>query len=171
MATPTVYLAPGASGGPDSIAPYVRGLEANGLAASAVQLPRGTAERALPVYRAAAPGGSATVVGGQSFGGRVASLLAAESEVAGLVLICYPLHPPGAPDRSDARTDHWPRIKCPVLLLSGDRDPFARIALLRDAVERLPQAELHVYPGVGHGLRPVMDDAVERITAFVRGLA
>jgi uncharacterized protein len=171
MATLTVYLAPGASGGPDSIAPYVRGLEANGLAASAVQLPRGPAERALPVYRAAAPARSGTVVGGQSFGGRVASLLAAETQMAGLVLICYPLHPPGSPDRWDVRTDHWPRITCPVLLLSGDRDPFARIALLRGAVERLPQAELHVYPGVGHGLRPVMDDGVERITAFVRGLA
>jgi predicted alpha/beta-hydrolase family hydrolase len=171
MATRTVYLAPGASGGPDSIAPYVRGLTAAGLAASAVALPRGTAERALPVYRAAAPHGSAAVVGGQSFGGRVASLLAAEVEVAGLVLICYPLHAPGAPDRWDVRTEHWPRIGCPVLLLSGDRDPFARIALLRGAIERLPRAELHVYPGVGHGLRPVLDDAVGRIAQFVEGLA
>jgi predicted alpha/beta-hydrolase family hydrolase len=170
MAIRTVYLAPGASGGPDSIAPYVRGLAARGLIASAVQLPRGTAERALPAYRAAAPAGGATVVGGQSFGGRVASLLAAEAEMAGLVLICYPLHPPGAPDRSDVRTEHWPRIACPVLLLSGDRDPFARVALLRGAVERLPHADLHVYPGVGHGLRPVLEDAVERIAAFVRDL-
>jgi predicted alpha/beta-hydrolase family hydrolase len=166
----TVFLAPGASGGPDSIAPYIHALEANGLAARAVQLPKGTAERALPVYRAAVPGGAATIVGGQSFGGRVASLLAADVEMAGLVLICYPLHPPGAPDRWDVRTDHWPRISCPVLLLSGDRDPFARIALLRGAIERLPHAELHVYPGVGHGLRPVLDDAVERIATFVRGL-
>jgi predicted alpha/beta-hydrolase family hydrolase len=171
MATRTVYLAPGASGGPDSIAPYIRGLEAGGLTARAVQLPRGTAERALPLYRTAAPAGSATVVGGQSFGGRVASLLAAEAEMAGLVLICYPLHPPGTPDRWDIRTEHWPRINCPVLLLSGDRDPFARIELLRGAVERLPHADLHVYPGVGHGLRAVLDDAVTRITDFVQGLA
>jgi predicted alpha/beta-hydrolase family hydrolase len=171
MTNRTVYLAPGASGGPDSISPYIRGLIAAGLAAGAVQLPRGTAERALPAYQAAAPAGSATVVGGQSFGGRVASMLAAEVEVAGLVLICYPLHPPGAPDRWDVRTEHWPRISCPVLLLSGDRDPFARIALLHSAVQRLPRAELHVYPGVGHGLRPVLDDAVTRIAQFVEGLA
>jgi predicted alpha/beta-hydrolase family hydrolase len=170
MARPTVYLAPGASGGPDSIAPFVRGLEASGLSARAVDLPRGTAERALPVYRAAAPAGDATVVGGQSFGGRVASLLAAEVEMAGLILICYPLHAPGAHDRWDARTEHWPRIHCPVLLLSGDRDPFARIALLRGAVERLPNAELHVYPGVGHGLHSVLNDAVGRIARFVRAL-
>lgn len=166
-----VYLAPGASGGVDAIAPYVRALSAQGIAAKTVQLPRGTAERALPAYRAAAPAGQQTVVGGQSFGGRVASLLAAEVEVGGLVLICYPLHPPGSPERWDARTEHWPRIKCPVLLLSGDRDPFARLALLRQAVERLPSAEVHFYPGVGHGLRQVLGDGVERIGRFVRALA
>jgi predicted alpha/beta-hydrolase family hydrolase len=171
MTERVVYLAPGASGGTDAIAPYLRALAAQGITARAVQLPRGTAERALPAYRVAAPAGEATVVGGQSFGGRVASLLAAESTMAGLVLICYPLHPPGAPDRWDVRTEHWPRIDCPVLLLSGDRDPFARIALLRGAIDRLSRAELHVYPGVGHGLRPVLGDAVERITQFVRGLA
>ena len=168
MAERIVHLAPGASGGPASMAPYVRGLAAAGIKAKVVQLPRGTAERALPAYRAAAPVGAETVVGGQSFGGRVGSLLAAEGEVAGLVLICYPLHPPGAPDRWHQRTEHWPRIACPVLLLSGDRDPFARVGLLRDAVGRLPNAELHIYPGVGHGLRSVLDDAVGRIAAFVR---
>ncbi|HET6745855.1 MAG TPA: alpha/beta family hydrolase [Candidatus Limnocylindria bacterium] len=165
-----VHLAPGASGGPASMAPYVRGLAAAGITARAVQLPRGTAERALPVYRAAAPFGAETVVGGQSFGGRVGSLLAAEGEVGGLVLISYPLHPPGAPDRWDQRTEHWPQIACPVLLLSGDRDPFAKVGLLREAVGRLPRAELHIYPGVGHGLRSVLDEAVGRIAAFVRGL-
>jgi predicted alpha/beta-hydrolase family hydrolase len=170
MAERIVHLAPGASGGPDSISPYIRGLASAGIKAQAVELPRGTAERALPVYRAAAPFGSETVVGGQSFGGRVASLLATEGEVGGLVLVCYPLHPPGGPDRWDQRTEHWPRIACPVLLLSGDRDPFAKVGLLRDAVGRLPRAELHIYPGVGHGLRPVLDDAVGRIAAFVRGL-
>jgi predicted alpha/beta-hydrolase family hydrolase len=170
MVERVVHLAPGASGGVDAIAPYVRALSAQGIAARAVGLPRGTAERALPAYRAAAPAGKGTIVGGQSFGGRVASLLAAEAEMGGLVLICYPLHPPGAPERWDARTEHWPRIECPVLLLSGDRDPFARLALLRDAATRLPHAELHVYPGVGHGLRAVLDDAVARIARFVRSI-
>jgi pimeloyl-ACP methyl ester carboxylesterase len=170
MARRVVHLAPGASGGPDSIAPYVRALVAEGIQAEAVSLPRGTAERALPAYRSAAPFDPQTVIGGQSFGGRVASLLAAEGEVGGLILICYPLHPPGAPDRWKQRTEHWPRIGCPVLLLSGDRDPFARLALLREAVDQLPNAELHVYPGVGHGLKSILDDAVARIATFVRGL-
>ena len=171
MVQRVVHLAPGASGGIDSISPYVRGLEARGIPAETVQLPKGTAERALPAYRAAFSAGRAGVIGGQSFGGRVASLLAAEVDVAGLVLICYPLHAPGAVDRWDQRTEHWPRIACPVLLLSGDRDPFARIGLLRQAVVRLVNAELHVYPGVGHGLRPVLDDAVDHIVSFVRSLS
>jgi predicted alpha/beta-hydrolase family hydrolase len=171
MTQPTVYLAPGASGGPDAIAPYLRGLRGAGIAGHPVTLPRGTAERALPIYREAVPAGEDSVIGGQSFGGRVASLLAAETPVRGLVLICYPLHPPGAVDRWQARSEHWPRIDCPVLLLSGDRDPFARITLLREAVGQLAHAELHVYPGVGHGLRPVLDDAVARIAVFIRGLA
>jgi predicted alpha/beta-hydrolase family hydrolase len=91
--------------------------------------------------------------------------------VSALVLLCYPLHPPGRTERWRQRTDHWPRVRCPVLLLSGDRDPFARIGLLQEAVAQLPNAELHVYPGVGHGLRPVIGDAVERISRFAWSLA
>src|SRR5213596_2756142 len=49
------------------------------------------------------------------------------------------------------------RIACPVLLLSGESDPFARLELLRASVRLLPQAELVTFPGVGHGLLPVVD--------------
>ena len=119
-------------------------------------------------YLAAAPPASATAIGGHSFGGRVASLVAAEHEYGALVLLSYPLHAPGRADRWDERTAHWPRIACPVLLLSGDRDPFARIGLLRDAVRRLPNAELIVYPGVGHGIGPVFDEALDRVADFVK---
>lgn len=154
------------------MAPYLRGLRARELSAQAVTLPRGTAERAIPVFRKALARVPGAVIGGQSFGGRAASLLVAEgATVAGLVLISYPLHPPGRAERSRERTDHWPRIGCPVLLLSGDRDPFARVGLLQEAVARLPNAELHVYPGVGHGLRGVLEDAVERIGSFAWSLA
>ena len=65
----------------------------------------------------------------------MASLLAADQPVKALVLLSYPLHRPGHPN--DLRTEHWPRIDCPVLLLSGDRDPFAKVDLLRDEVRRL----------------------------------
>ena len=163
-----VYLAHGASGSATSMMPHVRGLEARGVAARTVQLPKGKAERAVPVYLAAAPPSSDTIVGGHSFGGRVASFLAADHEYAGLVLLSYPLHAPGAPDRWDERTAHWPRIRCPVLLLSGDRDQFARIELLGTAVKRLPDAELVVYPGVRHGIEPRVDDALDRIADFAK---
>jgi predicted alpha/beta-hydrolase family hydrolase len=169
MAEHVIQLAPGASGGLDGIDPYLRRLRDAGLRAEGVQLPKGTAERAMPAWRAAVRDSSA-VIGGQSFGGRVASLLAAEQPVAGLVLICYPLHPPGSPDRWQERTAHWPGLELPVLLLSGDRDPFARIELLRDAVQRLPSAELVVYPGMGHGLKAKADDVAARIATFVRAL-
>lgn len=172
MPPPTIFLAHGASGSAASMRPHVAGLRTRGLAAEAVQLPKGSAERAIPAYRAAAPAetGEPSVIGGHSFGGRVASILAAEAAYAGLVLLSYPLHPPGRSERWRERTEHWPRIACPVLLLSGDRDPFARIELLRDAVEQLPDHELVVYPGLRHGIGPVLDDALDRIAAFARGL-
>ena len=166
-----VHLAHGASAGAASMRPHVNGLRARGLQAETVQLPRGSAERAVPVYRQAAPDATASVIGGHSFGGRVASLLAAEETYAGLVLLSYPLHAPGRVERWRERTEHWPRISCPVLLISGDRDQFARIELLREAVLQLPDHELVVYPGVRHGIGPRLEDALDRIAAFARRLA
>jgi predicted alpha/beta-hydrolase family hydrolase len=163
-----LFLSHGASGSAAGLAPQIAGLRRRGIEASAVQLPKGPAERAMPVYLDAAPPSARSAIGGHSFGGRVASLIAAEHDYGALILLSYPLHPPGGPDRWDQRTEHWPRIKCPVLLLSGDRDPFARIALLRDAVRRLPSAELVVYPGVGHGMGPVFEEALDAIAAFVK---
>ena len=162
-----LYLAPGASGNLAGVEPYRDGLQALGIKVSLVALPRGRAEAAVPAYRRAAPPSSSTFIGGQSFGGRVGSLLAADEPYAGLVLLSYPLHRPGDPGRWRERTVHWPRISCPVLLLSGDRDPFATIGLLREAVELLPSAKLVVYPGIGHGVLPVLDDALDQIAAFI----
>ncbi len=151
------------------MAAYVAALASHGVDGFAIGLPRGHAEAAVPAYRAAvASAGVAlanVVIGGQSYGGRVASLLAADEPPAGLVLLSYPLHLPGKPDWQ-ARTEHWPRISCPVLLLSGEADPFARTGLLREAVELLPEHELVTYPRVGHGLGPVIEDAMERLAQF-----
>ena len=163
-----MHLAHGASGSAAALAPQIAGLRRRGVEAFAVGLPRGRVERAMPAFLAAAPPSDRTAIGGHSFGGRVASLIAAEHHYGALVLLSYPLHPPGGAERWDERTTHWPRVTCPVLLLSGDRDPFARIALLRDAVRRLPSAELIVYPGLGHGIGPVLDEALDRVAAFVK---
>lgn len=172
-----ILLAPGASGSVEGLVPQLDGLAQRGLDPRPVELPRGKAERALLVYRAAveAVGAGQLVIGGHSFGGRVASLLAADPPpsplIAGLVLLSYPLHAPGRHDAWDERTAHWPEIACPVLLLSGESDPFARIDLLRGAVPRLRAAELVTYPRVGHGIGPVLPDALDRIEAFTRRVA
>ena len=165
---PRILLAPGASGSIEQLREHERGLTARGFEVSLVELPRGKAERAVPVYGAAieAAGEPPPIIGGQSFGGRVASLVAAELPPAALVLLCYPLHAPGRQPAWDERTAHWPRISCPVLLLSGEADPFADIGLLRRAVTRLPDASLVTYPGVGHGLGRVLDDALDRVASF-----
>jgi predicted alpha/beta-hydrolase family hydrolase len=146
--------------------PYVKALEKRQLKASAIDLPVGKAERAVPVFEQKVPAGS--VAGGHSYGGRVASMAATEVDFAGLVLLSYPLHRPGHPE--DPRTEHWTKITCPILFLSGESDPFARIELLKASVRRLPQAELVTFPGVGHGLLPVIDVAMDRVAAFVRQL-
>jgi predicted alpha/beta-hydrolase family hydrolase len=155
------------------MAPFVAGLRARGIEAVAIDLPRRKAEDALPAFHLVVPSGAGIAVGGQSYGGRVASLAAAEpgASFVGLVLFSYPLHPPGSPERTDARVAHWPAIRCPVLLLSGESDPFARIDLLRSAVTHLASSELVTYPRLGHTLKPVLDDALDRAAAFLAALA
>lgn len=165
-----IYLAHGASGSAASMHPHVDGLRSRGLEAQAVGLPVSKAEKVVPVYRGQVAELSTAVIGGHSYGGRVASLLAAAERPRGLLLLSYPLHRPGHTE-AGLRVDHWPQIKCPVLLLSGEADPFARIDLLRTAVELLPDAELISYPCLGHGLAPVLEDALDRVARFVAGLA
>jgi predicted alpha/beta-hydrolase family hydrolase len=168
----TLYLGHGASGTAASMAPFVAGLIERGLPAFAVDLPKRRAEDAVPAWRAAVPEGPSTAVGGHSYGGRVASLAAAEPETAyaALVLFSYPLHPPGRPERAEARVAHWPRIGCPVLLLSGESDPFARIELLRTAVGLLPDARLVTHPRLGHTLKPVLSEVLDEVAAFLQGI-
>jgi predicted alpha/beta-hydrolase family hydrolase len=168
------YLGHGASGTSESMRPFVEGLRARGFYATAIDLPKRKAEAAVPAFHAVVPSGPDVVVGGHSFGGRVASLAAAEPDApyAALVLFSFPLHPPGQPDRTAARTAHLPDIRCPVLLLSGESDPFARLELLREAVGRFGgPAELVTYPKLGHGLKPVLDDALDRVASFLSGIA
>ncbi len=62
------------------------------------------------------------VVGGKSMGGRMASMVADEASVRGLVCFGYPFHPPGQPER--LRTAHLERLRTPTLFIQGERDPF-----------------------------------------------
>jgi predicted alpha/beta-hydrolase family hydrolase len=160
-----VVLGHGASGNAASMKPYVVGFKQRGVDAVAVDLPRGGAEKAVPVFLKTSGRGRDVVGGGQSFGGRVASMAAVEADFGGLVLFSYPLHRPGFPDQ--LRTEHWPLIKCPTLFLSGDRDPFAKIDLLREKIKLIRGARLVVFEGQGHGLLQVLDEALDVAADFL----
>ena len=91
-------------------------------------------------------------LGGRSMGGRMCSIAVAEgTPAAGLVLISYPLHPPGRPN--DARTAHLPALHVPCLFVSGTRDQFGSPAELEDATAAIPGRVTHVWiEGGNHGL-------------------
>ncbi len=160
-----LYLGHGASGDARSMAPWVSHLAALGTAARAVDLPKSNPAKAQDVLRGALSEHPEAAIGGHSYGGRMASMVAADQPVRALVLLSYPLHRPGRPE--ELRVEHWPRITCPVLLLSGDRDQFAQLPLLERHVAALPDHELVIYPGQRHGLLRVIDDASARIAAFL----
>ncbi len=145
--------------------PYVVGFKRRGIDAVAVDLPRGVAEKAVPVFIKASGRGHEVVGGGQSFGGRVASMATLEADYGGLILFSYPLHRPGHPE--ELRTDHWRQIRCPTLFLSGDRDPFANLELLRQKIKLIPDARLEVFKGQGHGLLQVLDQALDVAADFI----
>ena len=66
---------------------------------------------------------SQIIIGGRSFGGRACSVAVAEGlGVGGLILLSYPLHPPGKPEK--LRVEHFPQIGVPTVFISGNRDPF-----------------------------------------------
>jgi predicted alpha/beta-hydrolase family hydrolase len=99
-------------------------------------------------------GRDALAIGGKSMGGRIASQVAAVGidDLTGLVLLGYPLHPPGRPDR--LRAKHLPNIKTPMLFVQGSRDAFGTPEELRPIVTSLkPAADLYVVEGGDHSFK------------------
>jgi predicted alpha/beta-hydrolase family hydrolase len=94
-------------------------------------------------------------LGGHSYGGRQASMLASEEPqlADGLFLLSYPLHPPRKPNQ--LRTSHFPRLTTPTFFVHGTRDPFGTTAEMSSALELIPgsHAILEV-DGAGHDLLP-----------------
>jgi predicted alpha/beta-hydrolase family hydrolase len=93
-------------------------------------------------------------VSGKSMGGRIASMMTADGDLdaAGVVLIGYPLHPPGKPER--IRDEHLYGIKVPMLFLQGTADPFATWDLFGGVLKRLgKRATLHAVEGGDHSFR------------------
>jgi predicted alpha/beta-hydrolase family hydrolase len=107
------------------------------------------AREAAAVARSAS-GALRVVHGGRSMGGRIASQVVAAGEpAAGLVLLGYPLHPPGQPEKR--REAHLPAVTVPMLFVQGTRDAFARPDLLEALVARLsPRAERHDVAAADH---------------------
>lgn len=99
------------------------------------------------------------VVGGRSMGGRAASLAMAEGlEVAGLLLLSYPLHPPGKPD--ELRVDHFPGVTRPVLLIQGRRDPFGTPEEFARHLPDIAGPVTETWVDGGHDPRPSRDDEI-----------
>ena len=94
-------------------------------------------------------------LGGHSYGGRQASMLAAEEPglADALLLLSYPLHPPKKPQ--EPRTGHFGALRTPALFVHGTRDTFATIDELRAALELIPaRTDLIAVEGAGHSLKP-----------------
>ncbi len=94
------------------------------------------------------------LLGGHSYGGRQASLLAADEPTVatGLLLLSYPLHPPGKPEQ--LRTQHFPRLTVPAVFVHGTRDTFGTIAELEAAAALIPtRPRIIIVESAGHDLK------------------
>lgn len=189
---PRVVMAHGAGAGMDS--PFMRSL-AGHLAAAGCRVhrfdfpymirARAEARRRPPdrevvllrtwrtVVRHLGPEG--LIIGGKSMGGRMASMIAEEMGVAGLVCLGYPFHPPGRPEKP--RVAHLGAIQVPTLILQGDRDPFGKPEEVA-AYHLSPAVTLAWLPDGDHGFKPRkasghseaghIAEAARRIVAFAR---
>jgi predicted alpha/beta-hydrolase family hydrolase len=110
------------------------------------------------------------VLGGRSMGGRMCSMAVAEGlPAAGLVLLSYPLHPPGKPDR--LRTDHFGAIEVPCLFVSGTRDPFGTPDELEAHVEAIAgPVTIAWLEGQGHDPKGCDDTITSAVQAWLATL-
>jgi len=122
-------------------------------------------------------GAKAVAIGGKSMGGRIASMVADEAGVAGLVCLGYPFHPPGQPEK--LRVAHLEHLKTPTLIVQGERDAFGT----RDDVSRyslskklrilfLPDGDHSFKPRASSGRteKQNLDEAVAAVTGFLGSL-
>lgn len=126
--------------------------------------------RAVEVLRSKASG--RIFLGGHSYGGRQASMLAAEQPqvAAGLLLLSYPLHPPRKP--AELRTKHFPQLNTSAMFVHGARDPFGSHEEMQSALALIPAQKLLVeIEGAGHDLlgKKANDDLPARIVQSFQG--
>ncbi len=164
----TVALAHGAGAGMDSpfMEFFAKGLAGRGVRVVRFEFPYMASKRATgkqkppdrePVLRETwrqvieRLGREGLVIGGKSMGGRIASLIADEADIAGLVCLGYPFHPAGKPGR--LRVEHLKSIRTPTLIVQGERDPFGG----REEVagyELSPAIRVAWMPDGDHSLKP-----------------
>ena len=171
-ANATFVLAHGAGAGQQSafITGFARGLTERGIDVLTFNFLYTEQHRRVPdrtekleaCYRAAVGtarrhfGRPAVFIGGKSMGGRIATYLAAADDadalaIRGVVALGYPLHPPGKPQQ--LRSAHLPKIRVPLLIVQGERDPFGTPDELRPILDGLSApVTLHVVAGGDHYL-------------------
>lgn len=121
-------------------------------------------------------GGPSVFIGGKSMGGRMASLIADELHVRGLVCLGYPFHPPGQPAK--LRTKHLAALKTRTLIIQGERDPFGTPPEV-GGYELSPSIRVEWMPDGDHSFKPRVSSgatekgnlshAIELICQFVSG--
>ncbi len=182
-----LLLAPGAGAGSDQagLVAIDRTASSAGIAVRRMDFPYRLAGRRAPdrpavlvsaVKSEAASFVAATNVrpermfaGGRSMGARICSLAVADGmPCAGLVLVSYPLHPPGKPDR--LRTEHFLKLHLPCLFISGTRDAFGAPAELEhELVGVAGPVSLHWVEGGDHGLRGRDEEVADVVKAWLVG--
>ncbi len=108
------------------------------------------------------------VLGGRSMGGRMCSIAVAEGlPAAGLVLVAYPLHPPGKPER--LRVEHFPRIEVPCLFVTGTKDPFGTPEERERHTAAIPAPVEHVWiEGGRHDLKGADAEVAAAVARWLR---
>jgi predicted alpha/beta-hydrolase family hydrolase len=109
-------------------------------------------------------GGPGVVIGGQSMGGRMASMIADEVGARALVCFSYPWHPPGKPEQP--RTAHLEQLRTPTLILQGTRDPFGSPEEVA-SYNLSPSIRLEWLEGGDHSLRRRVSEAAELAATFI----
>jgi predicted alpha/beta-hydrolase family hydrolase len=172
-----------------------QGLATRGVVTATFDFPYVTAGRKVPdrapvlesAWRAAIDaargqmGGAPLFIGGKSMGGRIASHVASQGgagPLAGLVLLGYPLHPPGRPEQR--RDAHLPAIHEPMLFVQGSQDAFGTAAEIRALMPSLHRATLHEIAGGDHSFKvpggktkqdPVFNNILDTVIEWIRSVA